>query len=95
MHRQVMNRSAQSLHMSEPGREKEVIKGVISRNEQKSSEAHSTRDGEVIRDTTEGFLTSHLPKGFWGWPSTCPLLLHSQHLTCRIPADSQILVVYS
>lgn len=95
MHRQVMNRSAQFLHVSEPGRQKEVIKGVMSRNEQKSSEAHSTLDGKVIRDTTEEFLTSYLPKAFWAWPSTCPLPLHSQHLTCRISADSQIFIVYS
>ena len=95
MHRQVMNRSAQFLHVSEPGRQKEVIKGVISRNEQNSSEAQSTLDRKVIRDTTEEFLTSYLPKAFWAWPSTCPLPLHSQHLTCRISADSQIFIVYS
>ena len=34
---------AQFLHVSEPGREKEIIKGMIGGNEQNSSEAHSTR----------------------------------------------------
>lgn len=64
-----------SSFMSEPGRAIQTVRGMISGNEQKGFEAHSREPrlgGKVIRDTSGGFPTSHLPTGTQAWSSTYP-----------------------
>lgn len=68
MHRQVMEQVC-------PGRETQVISGVTCGNEQSSCEAHSMESGpgrKAVRDTSERFPTSCLPRGPQTGPSLAP-----------------------